>query len=442
MRRAVARALVTAWCVLTGAALLAPAATADDVDVTVTIPDVDGEARVDDAQLRWGLNAEAGSGAFFGGCNFLSAGVAGDAGSARLWTGADASGRDALFRSTDGDVRVEKPTAAGGWREMSWDDRCTDAAGRTVTSSPGDLGTGVTAVLDGGEGVVDLEEGTARIQWRGSVTVVFYGGLTYWWLTDPVLEVDSSGRGRLTADVGGFGASMEDLSKWERLPVARHVELATLDGVELGEDGLRVVPAYAGVRVSTPDGVPDQQRDAPGWGSFPQGFVDVQVRTGQAAYWFSSGGLRDFAKPATTLWVSYDAASPVPAAPTPPSDPVEPVQPAQPGPGLPPAPSAGGAGGGLSGAPPALPPGSAGPVTIAPVGVGAAAGPLAGDVLAGPFAAPTWLSPGLIPLAAPAPTAAADTLAIGAASALSLACLAFVGFRSGWLVLPFSPVRP
>lgn len=62
----------------------------------------------------------------------------------------------------------------------------------------------------------------------------------------------------------------------------------------------------------------DQIRSGSSWGSFPQDFVDFQFLTGQASYWYSSGGTRDAAKPTTPLYISYDATNavaPVPPAP-------------------------------------------------------------------------------------------------------------------------------
>ncbi|GAB2620372.1 hypothetical protein [Pseudactinotalea suaedae] len=422
--RAGLRALAAAVLALGPVLALAGAAAADGVTVVVDIPDGDSELRVTDAQLRWGLNAETGSGAFFGGCNFLSAGAAGDAGGARVWSDADATGPGALFRTRDGAVRIEKPDADGGWQDLTWPDRCQDGTGRTVTSDGGDLGTGVVAVIDGGEGTVDLDAGTARIQWRGSVTVVFYGGLTYWWLTDPMLVIEPDGTGTLTATIGGYGTSMDDLTRWERLSPVPDVVIATLSGVELGETGMATVPVFDGVQVQVPDSVQPQRRDVEGWGSFPQEFVDAQVRTGQAAYWYTSGGLRDSAKTPTTMWVSYEASTPLPSTPPPPSTP-------EPSAGGAPAPGTadgfpGSSGAGAGGVPPSgisTPPVLADEPTLqAPTGQ--------------LVSAPTWLAPGLIPSAAPATSN--DLLPLGVAGVLGLSSIALVGFRSGWLVLPFS----
>lgn len=429
------RAAATAILALGSAVILAGTATADDVTVVVDIPDGSSELRVTDAQLRWGLNAESGSGAFFGGCNFLSAGAAGDAGSARVWTASDTEGPDALFRTSHGDVRIEKPDGEGGWQRFDWDGRCQDANGRTVTTTGGDLGTGVTAVIEGGEGVVDLEASTVDIQWRGSVTVTFYGGLTYWWFTDPRLIVEPDGTGTLTATIAGFGTSMEDTSIWEPLSPLPGVELATLDEIALGEDGFETLPQFEGVEIAVPDRLQPQRRAAAGWGSFPQSFVDAQVRTGQAAYWYTSGGVRDFAKKPTTLWISYDAATPQQAIPPRPSIPQTGGTAAGPGTGAPGAgagSSAGSSSGSSSGG------GSGSSTRTPPVSTPLATQPALAQPMSIIPTTPTWLTPGLIPTAATGGRGQSDLLAIGFAGVLGMSSIALLGFRGGWLVLPFS----
>lgn len=293
--------------------VLAAPARAEDVVVDVEIPQsATGPFEVDDARLVWGINAEVGGGAFFGGCNFLSAGKVGDAGGSHVWQ--DGS----RFRGSAGAVTVERPvqqTSKGlRYRPVTWQERCTDAHGRTV-SSASLQGTGVRFVVDGGTGSVDPAKGSARIAWKGSVSVVFYGGLTYWWFSDPVLEL-RAGSGTLTAVAGGFGAAREDSSLWRRLPEER-VVLAELRGVSLsGAKGFTVTPEYRGVRVDVPADAPPQVRSGADWGSFPQSFVDFHAATGQQAFWYSSGGARDGAKPASPLTVSYEASDPAePPAP-------------------------------------------------------------------------------------------------------------------------------
>ena len=135
---------------------------------------------------------------------------------------------------------------------------CTDPHGRHVKTSRL-RGSGIQAVIEGGTGFVDPQSGDARIAWSGSVTVVYYGGLTYWWFTDPVLEI-TGGRGTLTATAGGFGSTREDMDQWVELKPTR-ITLATFEKVSLqGGKGFTVTPAYRGVKVSAPEGAPAQVR--------------------------------------------------------------------------------------------------------------------------------------------------------------------------------------
>lgn len=413
------------WRALALAGLLlatsAGTAHADELDLDVEIPAVtDQPFEVFDAQLRWGLNEETGSGAFAGGCNFLSAGKVGNTGGSKFWTE-----QDDYFRASAGAVSVVKPVATSRGvthRPVSFADRCKDAHGRAVSASS-TSGTGVQLVMDEGTGHVDPATGDARISWQGSVTVVFYGGLTYWWFSDPVLEV-SGGRGTLTATAGGYGSTREDMDKWEALEPTR-ITLAKLPDVSLrGEKGFSVRPAYREVKVDVPANAPSQVRSGPDWGSFPQSFVDFQELTGQQSFWYSSGGARDAAKPATPLTVSYDAQDPQdpddggkdedesaedddapPAnAVTPP--PVRPAPPGVQGPPVANDPAA------LRELPTAVP-----SVTVLPVSATLAApGP---GVLASTGSEPSWL-------------------AIAGAAILLGAALAVLGYVRGWLVWPTS----
>ncbi|MET8814906.1 hypothetical protein ABZW47_23245 [Streptomyces sp. NPDC004549] len=264
-------------------------------------------AQVSGASFAWGLSGEQGGGAFFGGCNFLSAGKAGNTGSSRLWTQSDG-----FYATHDGDVSVEKPDSAGTWAEPSWATKCQDPNGTAVSAGSTTSLTRNRVVFHNGTGTVDRSAGTATIHWQGSFTSVFYGGLTYWSATDPTLTVKADGTGTLTATASGYGADMNDPGKWVPLP-ATTVTLANLSHVELGESGFTVTPDYLGVAVSVPSGTTGQPAksaaNAPYWGAFPQSFVDFQQSTGQSSYWFTSGGARDAAKPATPLSVSYTAAA-------------------------------------------------------------------------------------------------------------------------------------
>jgi hypothetical protein len=77
------------------------------------------------ATLYWSLNKEANGGAFYGGCNFLSAGKAKDSGSARVWP----SGGGGFYKSKSGNVTIQKPTGST-FKEASWDSRCLDSRAR------------------------------------------------------------------------------------------------------------------------------------------------------------------------------------------------------------------------------------------------------------------------------------------------------------------------
>lgn len=287
----------------------------DDVIVTVpeggdnaSTPPATGDRLLINAQLRWGLNAESGGGGFAPGtCNFLSAGVAGNSGGPKVWADGQTDSGIPLYRTQDGAVRIEKPTATGGWTVASTANRCTDVQGARVSTSAGST-SGNQVVIDGGTGSV--RSGALEIRWTGSFTVVYYSGMTYWSVSDPVLTLDASGNGRLTASASGYGADMNDSDKWTRLE-PRQIVLAEIRAAGTGSpDGFAVTPQYLGVAVDTRGGAA-QTRSGSTWGAFPQSFVDFQQLTGQHSYWYSSGGSADSKKPATPVYVSYDAAAPV-----------------------------------------------------------------------------------------------------------------------------------
>ncbi|WP_166408993.1 hypothetical protein [Labedella phragmitis] len=256
--------------------------------------------QITDASFTWGLSGEAGGGAFFGGCNFLSAGTAGNTGSSRLWTEADG-----FYSTSDGDVTIVKPNAAGELVQPTWTTKCETPQGTPVSAGSTTSLSKNAVVFDGGEGAV-AADGSTEIAWTGSFTVAFYGGLTYWTATDPVLSLDAAGNGQLTATASGYGASMEDMTQW--VPVSgREIVLADITGAAADEDGFTVTPDYLGRTVTTA-GTPQTTTGAT-WGSFPQSFVDFQQLTGQSSYWYSSGGSRDAAKPTTPLAVSYSLAN-------------------------------------------------------------------------------------------------------------------------------------
>ncbi|MBN9213151.1 MAG: hypothetical protein BGO45_15880 [Microbacterium sp. 71-36] len=284
-----------------------PAAAAGPGDIVVTVPGPGGaegtDGAITDAQLRWGLNAEAGGGAFAGGCNFLSAGAAGDAGGSRAWTEGDG-----LYRAQDANVRIEKPTA-GGWVTASWATKCQGPDGSPVSVASVTSVSGNQVVIDGGTGT--RRDGAVELSWSGSFTVVFYGGMTYWSVTDPRLTLDASGTGRLVATASGYGTSMDDTTTWNRL-APQTVVLADIRGADVaGTGGFTVTPQYLGVATTGGGQIARTSTNQAHWGSFPQTLIDFHRQTGQQGYWLTTGGVRDAAKPASPLTVSYSAAAPV-----------------------------------------------------------------------------------------------------------------------------------
>ncbi|SJM50641.1 hypothetical protein [Gulosibacter sp. 10] len=255
---------------------------------------------VDGVDFAWTINDEVGGGAYFGGCNFLVAGPAGDAGSSRLWQEGDG-----FYETQAGNVTITKPDSSGDQVQPTWSTKCQNAAGSPVNTSAGST-TDNQVNLANGSGTVDPEADHASIGWDGTFTIVFYGGMTYWSVKDVQLEV-KDGKGALTGTAFGFGADMFDPTKWVELPETK-IDLATFSGVDVTQSGIVVQPDYLGVEIDIePDGPSNPQiRSGDTWGSFPQSFVDFNVLTGQAAYWYSSGGAADPKKPAEPFEVSYE----------------------------------------------------------------------------------------------------------------------------------------
>src|SRR4051794_18071918 len=87
---------------------LTVAATAAGLVMTATGSAQAASSAITDASFTWGLSGEQGGGAFANGCNFLSAGTAGNTGSSRAWTEADG-----FYSTQAGNVKVEKPNTSG-----------------------------------------------------------------------------------------------------------------------------------------------------------------------------------------------------------------------------------------------------------------------------------------------------------------------------------------
>lgn len=277
---------------------------------------IGGPVEVDDAVLRWGLNNESNNRAFAPRTvNLFTAGRLPDPGRGGTTI------RQGDWRQSAGDVEIEKWNGRR-YVDATWDGLSTDSAGRPLGSATSGTFSNHQFVFSGGAGTVDRASGTASIAWDGDVSVLYYSGMSFFYLSDPVLEV-ADGAGTLTATVQGYASSLENTSEWEAVPPAQ-VTVADLPEVDLAELGLAATPSYLGVSVS---GVP-QSTDSAYFGSFPQSFVDYAERLGTAAFWYSSNGATDAFKVPLPLAVSYDGSAavpqPTPTQPTETDDPVEP----------------------------------------------------------------------------------------------------------------------
>ncbi|QDH10786.1 hypothetical protein FE634_21585 [Nocardioides dongxiaopingii] len=321
-----------------------------------------GAFEVDDAQLRWAVNDETNNRAFAPGTvNFLSAGKVPDPGRGgqTIVDGAWRGTGTRAWQATAGDVRIEKQRPDGGFATATWPGLSTTVAGTTMSGTNGPF-SGHQVVLDGGTGQVDADAGTATITWRGSFSVVYYSGMTFFTVSDPVLTVTRTGA-TLRATLAGYASSMEDQSIWRPVP-PRQVDLANLPRVDLGRaGGFVATPRYLGVRHDGTGDDPAQVRTGPAWGAFPASYLAFMRDVGSAAYWYSSGGSADAHKVPEPIAVSYEAGAPVepptdpvtetpepggtaspttPVNPTPPPSPSPSVPARPPAPALPPQPSA------------------------------------------------------------------------------------------------------
>ncbi|AXR74066.1 hypothetical protein DCC27_006865 [Auritidibacter sp. NML130574] len=252
----------------------------------VTQPAMAAIQRVEGATFQWGVNDESTGRAPFG-HNLLIAGEVPNIneGSTRGARTLSNEEFEQYFSGQEGNVSITGP----------------DGEVNTVKNR---YRPGSRVNIANGTGHVDPETNSGRIEWDGSFTVMFYSGMVYFTIHDPVLTL-KDGHGAVTADMTGYGSAIDDFSKWEILERAEDVDIATFHNVsvDLSEDGVSVTPDYQGVavgNVATP-----QKREGQNWGSFPQEFIDFVEATGLGAYWYSSGGAADPKKLPQAISVSY-----------------------------------------------------------------------------------------------------------------------------------------
>jgi hypothetical protein len=259
-------------------------------------PSDNGSVVVDDAVLGWGMSNEANNAAFAPGTfNFFSAGKIADPGKGNVQLAA------AGWSQHHSNVAIQKWNGSA-YAPATWAGLRTDAGG-TVISGPGSgRFSDHQFVFSGGVGTVDADAGTAHVGWTGDVTVLFYSGFTFFYLSDPVLDV-ADGAGTLTATLSGFGSTRDNPGSWTAI-APKTVTVADLPDVDLDDvAGFNATPAYDAV-TTTLDGVATT-------GSFPQSFVGFMNDVGTAPFWMRSGSSTDAAKKALPITVSYDASRPV-----------------------------------------------------------------------------------------------------------------------------------
>lgn len=215
--------------------------------------------------------------------------------------------RGVVFRG-EGNVSIEKPDESGALVPATWDTKCLDARGQAVNVSNVDSHSGNQVVIVGGTGAVDSATGAGTIQWTGSFTVAMYGGMTYWSASNPRLTIDPDGSGTLVAELSGYSASQSGAAAWSALPAttATLAKISTVSG--LTDTGFIARTSYLGTDLGTGVQAAKTAQNAAYWGSFPADMVAFQELTGQAAYWYTSGGGHDAAKVALDISVNYEPA--------------------------------------------------------------------------------------------------------------------------------------
>ncbi|TSI14564.1 LPXTG cell wall anchor domain-containing protein [Brevibacterium aurantiacum] len=287
----------------------------------LSAPAFAAENTVDDAVFQWSVNDESTGGSYFGGCNFLTAGVAGDATMARIWTANDSG---TLYKVDGSGKFVDENTSIVKTNgELStFDDRCKTGEGTVVNgkvnAEAADNHTGDHVEIKNGTGTIDPDADNASIQWEGSWSFAYYGGMTYWTISDPKLEV-KDGKGTITGTYSGYGADMDDLSVWKKLDPREGDVVEIQNGsVDVTEDGFEFTPDYLGVETTT-DGrnlqAPKSAENESWWGAMPQDWIDFNIETGQDSYWYTTAGAATSIQPrkkTNPVTVEYTAQAPAP----------------------------------------------------------------------------------------------------------------------------------
>jgi hypothetical protein len=279
--------------------------------VAVSSPAHAAPGTVTGATFEWTFSDEANAASFNGQCNFWSAG--------------QSDGTLATYTATNGNATVLKLDATNTYVPISdFATRCLDKNGTPANffngPVPAPVRLGQKVRFTGGSGTLDPATGASTIQWTGTWSINFYGDNVPFWMTNPKLTMNASGNGTITATMGGYKSDINDPSIRIPLPAVPNVVIATLAGVSAANaTGFSTTPVYGGVQYDADPvyGQSPQNRTSPGWGSWPDSFVDFQMETGLGSYWYTSGSASiDIRKPPQSLTVGYGTFAPAPTPTT------------------------------------------------------------------------------------------------------------------------------
>ncbi|MBN9644089.1 HtaA domain-containing protein [Corynebacterium mendelii] len=240
--------------------------TTSDSALTVTQPQEIPDEGVDITGVRffWDVGGEVQSKPPFGGANYLSAGKS--------------DGDEASYNSKEGNVRIVTGTAGDTMTEPTYATRAEFLSN----------GTNQFVEITDGKGHINKDK-SGTISWEGAFSVNFYGGLVPFTITNPKLTIDADGTGTLVADLSGYGSDMNNPNEKTALDPQPNTVIARFTNASLQTDGtVTLTPLYSGVKVDTTGAERTQNTEAEGWGSWPQEFVNFQIKTGLSSYWYTS----------------------------------------------------------------------------------------------------------------------------------------------------------
>lgn len=266
--------------------------------IGVSIEPAAAEPRtISNAVLEWGFNPEVQGPSLSGGCHFFSAG--------------ESDGLEPTYKSQEGSVGILK-----GGSLPTWASKC---------AGTGSLDQKI--LWTGGTGTADAATGAVSITFPGKASLNFYGGSAPITFINPVLTVNTSGGGSLTATMDGYMTEMGTGQKDPIHPPINNVRVANLTGVSSNNlTGFTATPTYSGVCFDLPAGSFEapQNRTTSGWGAWPvspasdganppcpvaaagtMGFVDFNFISGMTSYFYTSGTSLDAKKPPSPITITF-----------------------------------------------------------------------------------------------------------------------------------------